>query len=117
MSRRLRVWLVLGYVLATLLVQTTHDHGPSDQGRPAEHEAGCADPRPHIAGHWSPDLSGDHDECPACQFRANHLGSLDAPFSFERAVAVAPSVSAAPSAPRRSHLGNACRAPPERDFT
>jgi len=115
MLRLFRHGLVAIYVLATLLAQASHNHGPTDGGRHAEHEAGCADPRPHIAGHWSPDLSGDHDDCVACQFRANHQASLLSPFGFERLISSASTDVPVLLVPCHSVHGNSCRAPPERD--
>ena len=66
-----RSCLALAYLLASTLAIGVHDHA-SESERPAKHEAGCADPRPHISGHWSPDLTDVQDHCLACQFRADH---------------------------------------------
>ncbi|WP_157579417.1 hypothetical protein [Singulisphaera acidiphila] len=110
-----RSWLVLLYVLATVVVQGSHDHGRGDEGGTSQHEAGCSDPRPHIAGHWSPDLSNDHDHCLACQFRAEHQGWILTPFGLDRPVGSLLTDSAGPSTSITTFRWNTCRAPPERE--
>jgi hypothetical protein len=110
-----RFWLVLLYVLATAMAQCVHDHGQDDEGAAAQHESGCADPRPHISGHWSPDLDDHRDDCLACQFRAEHQSDLSAETTFVvLSVADAVEVSS-PAPPQRFFLRNTCRAPPSRD--
>lgn len=109
-----RSWLVLLYLLATVLVQGTHDHGREESGA-AQHEAGCADPRPHISGHWSPDLSGDHDHCLACQFRADHQGWILTPICLDRPASSVSTDFLLPLSPTTSGRWNSCRAPPGRE--
>ncbi|WP_406696804.1 hypothetical protein V5E97_38030 [Singulisphaera sp. Ch08] len=113
--RRSRSWLVLLYLLATVLVQSSHDHGRADGVESSQHEAGCADPRPHIAGHWSPDLSHDHDECLACQYRADHQAWILTPFCLDRPIGLLLKASTGPSTSITSVRWNTCRAPPERE--
>ena len=101
----------LVYLVATVVAQGVHDHGGADAGA-VQHEAGCSDPRPHLSGHWSPDLGQDQDHCLACQFRANHHGlSLTSTASLRPSAAAV--VAVVPLlAPRRLALRNTCRAPP-----
>src|SRR3954467_513620 len=96
-----------------VLVQGSHDHGRDEGGGTSQHEAGCADPRPHIAGHWSPDLSDDHDHCLACQFRADHQGWILAPFSLDLPVSSVSTDTPLPLSQTTSVRWNTCRAPPE----
>ena len=111
-----RAWIVLLYVLATLLAQSTHDHGRGDDESSFRHEEGCSDPRPHVAGHASPDLSHEHDGCLACQFRVEHQGCILTPFYLERPIASGSTDYATLFPPASTLRRNNCRAPPEREI-
>jgi hypothetical protein len=107
-----RGWIALLYVLATVLAQGIHDHGESTDSVVTRHEAGCDDPRLHLSGHPSADLSHGVDECPACQYRAGHHAfEFRPPTHFRPCTALVIEVPAAP-VPRATFSLISCRAPP-----
>lgn len=111
-----RYWLALCYVLATVLVQGVHVHGPEDPAKAlARHEAGCSDPRPHVAGHEAPDLSHAAEHCPACQFRADHHVLPFARPEFFRPCVALPTRADGRVGWTTTSLGHTCRAPPSRE--
>jgi hypothetical protein len=67
-----RAWFAVLYVLATFVVQASHDHGPRISGSAAVGLPSCDDPRPHFAGHSAPEVLPGEVHCLACQFRADH---------------------------------------------
>ena len=110
--RSSRWWLALLYILATVLAQGLHDHGGGADAAEVRHEAGCDDSRPHLSGHWSPDLSHVQDHCLACQYRSQHQTptTSPAPFHLDRA---SPARSSRPPPTRSGSLHRiSCRAPP-----
>jgi hypothetical protein len=107
-----RWWLALIYALATVVAQGMHDHGGGADETVAQHEAGCSDPRPHMAGHPSPESGHLPIDCPACQYRAEHHSY---PYTSSPLVrpSVAVSVEASPAPARLPSIRiHSCRAPP-----
>lgn len=107
-----RWWLALGYALATVVVQGVHDHGRATDETAARHEAGCSDPRPHVAGHPAPEAAHLLLDCPACQYRAEpHSWSFSLP-SIDRPSVAAPGERPPAPARLRPLRLTSCRAPP-----
>jgi hypothetical protein len=111
--RRGRWCLVLAYTLATVLVQGAHRHGRQEDEGPTRCLASCEGPGVRLSGHSAPDLDHLRNDCPACQFRANHhAGPLASPSPLLRATVAAAPELPPPTFRRLADLRPACRAPP-----
>jgi hypothetical protein len=107
-----RAWISLLYVLATVVAQGLHDHGPRTEGSAAVGLPSCNDPHPHFAGHGAPEvLRGDLD-CLACQFRAEHQADATTSVALPIPARRLATVFAAPRVQEAASSRPICRGPP-----